>query len=143
MAQAGIHLTLVLCNARKIYAPEQYSGDPIDEKVDVFSMGHIIYSILTQMLPFFDIADQDDVGVRVLNQERPFVDGHFRTGTYIETRLVEIMEEMWAHNASDRPEIFEVVRFLKDTRETYRTVHSHGVFSNWIERFMGWTECEL
>lgn len=110
----------------RIYAPEQYRGDPIDEKVDVMSMAHIIYSLLTGMWPFYDIANQDDVGSRVLqNQERPYVSDQYRHGSYIEQRLVEIMERMWAQDPTHRPDIFEVVQFLKEIkRESTTSNHS-------------------
>jgi len=108
-------------------------------------MGNIIYSILTEKWPYYDVVDQNDVGGKVLNLERPFVDQRYRTSSYIESRLVEIMERMWTHNASERPEIFEVVHYLEETKRAYRSMQNQNRvgLSGWIGSLIDSSECEL
>lgn len=45
----------------------------------------------------------------------PFVDPRYRSRSFVEARLVEIMERCWAYDRTKRPSIFEVVSFLRDT----------------------------
>ena len=47
---------------------------------------------------------------------RPYVDARYRTRSYIEGRLVEIMERCWAQESEGRPSMFEVVSFLRDVK---------------------------
>lgn len=106
-------------------------------------MGNIIYSILTERQPFDDVPDQNDVGEKVLNHERPFLDQRYRTRSYVEGRLVEIMERMWTHNATERPEIFEVVQYLEETKEVYSSMKDRGGVSSWIGALVGSLRSEL
>ena len=46
-----------------------------------------------------------------------FVDPRYRGRSFIEGKLVEIMEKCWAYNPTKRPSIFEVVEFLRRVAE--------------------------
>ena len=49
---------------------------------------------------------------------RPYVDPYFRNGTtYMESMLVHIMEECWKDRFAGRPNIFDVVSFLRDVKK--------------------------
>ena len=58
------------------------------------------------------------VQIWIMKGKRPYVDPRYRTRSYIEGKLVEIMERCWAHKRQDRPPIFEVVTYLRDVKET-------------------------
>ena len=93
------------------------------------------------MLPSF----RGDVGEKVLKLERPFVDERYRTVSYIEGRLVEIMQRMWTHSASERPEIFLVIRYLEETNVVYRRMQNQnrGRLLSSIVPLIGSSKCEL
>ena len=113
----------------KIYAPEQYRGDPTDEKVDVFSMGHIFFSLLTGLGSFYEIPSKD-VARLVLDHEMPIVENSIRSNSFIAGRLAEIMDRMWTHDVDERPDMFEVAAYLKKTKELNRQQQEGGIFAN-------------
>jgi serine/threonine protein kinase len=99
-------------------APEEFVGTPIDEQIDVYSMGNNIYTLLTGLWPFYEDKSYSVIQEKILRLERPFVDKRYHR-SFIETRLITIMERMWAHEASDRPTIFEVVSYLRETKNIF------------------------
>jgi hypothetical protein len=54
---------------------------------------------------------------KVINGKLPFIDPRYRTRSFEEGKLVEIMEQCWKYKPDDRPSIFEVVHFLRDAVE--------------------------
>jgi serine/threonine protein kinase len=46
-------------------SPEEYFDHPLNEKVDVFSLGNNMYSLLTGLWPFYDEEDDQEVKVSV------------------------------------------------------------------------------
>jgi hypothetical protein len=54
----------------------------------------------------------------IANGKRAFIDPRYRTRSYIEGKLVEIMEQTWLQDRTKRPSIFEVVDFLVDAKRT-------------------------
>jgi serine/threonine protein kinase len=48
-------------------APEEYKDIPIDEKIDIWSLGNNFYSILTGVYPFFNVPDGNEIKVRTRN----------------------------------------------------------------------------
>ena len=92
----------------------------MNEQIDVYTYGNSIYALLTGMWVFYDIVNDDDVPVSlVLNGTRPFVDPRWRTHGFIESKLVEVMEQCWTYNADERISIFEVVRQLRQVKKEY------------------------
>jgi hypothetical protein len=50
----------------------------------------------------------------LMQGKRPFVDPRYRTRSYIEGRMVQIMEKCWEYKSENRVSAFEVVEFLRD-----------------------------
>ncbi len=100
-------------------APEEFFGTPQDEKIDVYAMGNNIYTLLTGLWPFYEYSRYTTINTKVKAGERPYVDPRYRTHSYVERRLVEIMERMWHQTPEMRPEIFEVVAFLRETKQVF------------------------
>lgn len=48
--------------------------------------------------------------------KRPFVDARYSNRTMIERKLVEIMVKCWAQERQDRPTIFEIVKYMHETK---------------------------
>ena len=91
----------------------------MDEQIDVYSMGNNVYTLLTGLWPFYEYKKSSVVKPKIKNGERPFVDERYRTRSFIESRLVTIMERMWEYRPEDRPTIFEVVQYLYETKEIH------------------------
>jgi serine/threonine protein kinase len=96
-------------------SPEEYLDKPIDELIDIYSLGNIFYNLLTGIHAFYDAVDEEELKQRVRSpRDTPFIHPAYRNGTFPERKLVEIMERCFAYEPSDRPSIFEIVEFLRD-----------------------------
>jgi serine/threonine protein kinase len=87
--------------------------------MDTYSMGNNIYSLLTGLWPFYNFSEDDDKQVQdlLINQKiRPLVDPRYRTRSFIESKLVAIMDECWEWEPERRISIFEVVRKLRELK---------------------------
>ena len=67
---------------------------------------------------FYDTDDDSVVQKKVINGTRAYIDPRWRTRSYIETKLVDVMEQCWAgvvdDNNKKRIDIFQVVKLLRD-----------------------------
>ena len=99
-------------------APEEYVGAHIDESVDIYPMANMIFSILTGLWPWYEIPRKrrDDLQEKAIAGKRPFLNPLYRTNSLIEGRLVELMDMCYALKPSNRPDIFQVVRHLHQTK---------------------------
>ncbi|CAM9181094.1 unnamed protein product [Discosporangium mesarthrocarpum] len=87
-------------------SPEEYGGKDLTEKLDIYSMGLIFWSMLARTPPFE--KDHDQVYKRrVVEGERPWTDKSWHKG------YVELFQEMWRHNPKERPSAREVVHRLE------------------------------
>ena len=106
-------------------APEvveaQGRGEKItyDEKVDVYSYGIILSELVNRALPFSEIKNRFDVIPSVLRGERPAVDKESAP-----INFVSLMEQCWAHRASERPMMKKVVKTLDQMKEEMRSFNT-------------------
>lgn len=91
--------------------------DYLDEQIDVFSFGNNIYGLLTGLWVFYENDDDGVVQKKVKGGQRAYIDPRYRTHSYIEGKLVELMERCWIEEPSDRVDIFEAVKFLRKVKE--------------------------
>ena len=82
-------------------------------------MGNNIYGLLTGLWVYYDTEDDGVVQQKVVNGTLAFIDERYRSRSYIEGRMVEIMERCWIYDPSKRATIFEVVEFLEETVKAY------------------------
>jgi len=101
---------LVYGNFRSL---EEIRDDPLDEKIDVWSFGNIVYGLLTGLWVFYDTEDDTVVQKRIKKGETAYIDSRYRTRSYAEGVMVEIIEKCWVRNSSQRIDIFELVKYLK------------------------------
>jgi len=94
-------------------SPEEYADQPLNQQIDVFSLGHIFYSILTGLWVYFDHFETSPVQEKTLNGELPFIDPRYLTKSFAERELIIVMQKCWIYNSDERATIFEVVRDLK------------------------------
>ena len=50
----------------------------------------------------------------VMAGKRAFIDSRYRTRSFLERKLIEVMEQCWAHRRIDRIHIFDVVKLLRE-----------------------------
>jgi serine/threonine protein kinase len=90
---------------------------PLNEKIDVWSLGMNMYTLLTGVNPFYNESNEEAVQQLVTNGEKPYIDPRYRSRSFAEGQLVEIMERCWIYDPDDRPDIFEITRQLKAAYE--------------------------
>jgi len=94
-------------------APEEYLNRPLDEKIDIFSLGNNFFSMLTGVYPIPDVCKYHQVAQRVKNGTRGFLDPRWKAQSYEEGKLVELIQMCWAQDPADRPTAGEVTSFLR------------------------------
>lgn len=90
---------------------------PLNEKIDVWSLGMNMYALLTGVNPFYNELEVEVVQQKVVNGEKPYIDPRYRSRSFAEGKLVEIIERCWTYDADERPDIFEIARLLKAAYE--------------------------
>jgi Protein tyrosine and serine/threonine kinase len=86
----------------------------LDEKIDIFSFGNNLYALLTGLWNFYDNDNDDEVQKFVIDGKRAFVDSRWKERSYIESKLVDVMEQCWEHNPNNRIDIFTVIQLLQE-----------------------------
>lgn len=98
-------------------APEEFAAKDLDEKIDIFSFGNNVYALMTGLWPFYDNDDDTLVQSEIIDGKQAFIDKRYRTRSYGEEKMVELIEMCWRYKPEDRPSMFEIVRFLERTSE--------------------------
>ena len=80
------------------------------------SMGNIVFTLLTGLLPYYHESDHSVIQT-MAKLGPPYIDPRYETRSFGEGRLVEIMRKCHKINPSERVDIFEVVRHLRETRD--------------------------
>lgn len=86
----------------------------MNEKIDIFSFGNNIYSAMTGLWPFYENEDDEVVQKELIDGKTAFIDDRYRSRSFAEGKMVELIEQCWRYNPQDRPDIFEIVRFLRN-----------------------------
>jgi serine/threonine protein kinase len=103
-------------------APEEVMGGKIDESADMWKVGDVLYSVLTGLQPYYDELHNersDLIDEKLLAGVSPYIDPRFKDRSFIEGRLVDIMERCFRLQPLDRVNIFEVVRWLRETKQLH------------------------
>lgn len=95
-------------------APEEIIDDPLSEKIDVYSVGNVFYSILTGFLVNRNYSIKKAHG-RITHGQTEEIDvAFFESRSPAEMALVEAIQWCWTFDAEQRPSIFQIVEFLED-----------------------------
>lgn len=96
-------------------APEVYDGTYVDETVDVWPMGNLIFGLLVGLYPYHELSDSREIQ-HLTKKRPPYIDPRYQNRSYAERRLVEIMNQCHKLDPSERVDIFEVVAHLRETK---------------------------
>ena len=115
----GFHFGI---NPGKSRSPEEYNYQEETEKVDVYSLGNVFYTILTDEIPFDDVSDMQAVkdiknGIRakipprLLTSEDP-----------VDIALRTVVEQTWRQEPQDRPRARTLADYLAKELEKIANV---------------------
>lgn len=95
-------------------SPEQARGTPVDERTDIFSLGVVLYEMITGHGPF-EAGSRADVLAAILTREPPPLADHCRDVT---PELQSLVSKMLAKDREDRyPSIEKVLNEIRLTRD--------------------------
>lgn len=112
-------------------APEEVILDPgaegkFTESTDLWKVGDLLYSILTGLQPYYDELHhgrKDLIDAKLLAGTPPYLDPRYRHRSFVEGRIVDIMDRCFRLRPEDRVDIFEVVRWLRETKQLLHEKH--------------------
>jgi len=87
-------------------SPEQLRGEAVDTRSDIFSLGLVVYEMLTGTHPFIG-ATSMDTAAGILNESPTPISGHRKE---IPERLEDLVEKMLAKSPGDRYQLVHEVR---------------------------------
>lgn len=84
-------------------SPEEYMYEMETEKIDIFAMGNVFYSLVTEQWPFQD--DEKTIAqAKIMQGERPHIPSKFETSTEPAYKLlIKLMRMCWKQNPKERP----------------------------------------
>jgi serine/threonine protein kinase len=95
-------------------SPEEYYDKPLNEKIDIWSLGNNFYGLLTGLAPFYELKHSEDVKQHLKKKEKSFIDPRYRERSYVERKLAEIIELCWEYEPDKRIDIHTLVKLLRD-----------------------------
>ncbi|KAL7506409.1 hypothetical protein ACHAXN_003692 [Cyclotella atomus] len=101
-------------------APEENIDAPLTEKIDIFSLGNVFYSVLTGIMVHVGSDEAHRRIVEGINE--PIADFYYDDP--ITAALAEAIELCWTYDAEERPTIFEIVQFLQKAVNADQSPHS-------------------
>lgn len=96
-----------------VRSPEEYLYEIVDEKIDVYSFGIVLFTLLTGKEPYQD-DDNFDIREAMKAGSKPIVDTEIRNRSDIETIMSTVMDKCLEFDASERIDIFTVVSLLEE-----------------------------
>uniref|UniRef100_A0A7S2E337 Protein kinase domain-containing protein n=1 Tax=Helicotheca tamesis TaxID=374047 RepID=A0A7S2E337_9STRA len=99
-------------NPGKFRAPEEYAYEIQDEKIDIYSMGNIFYTLLTDSWPF-DKTKEKEAQEKIMDGVRPFIPLKFKNSENpADQALIKAAQMCWAEEPEERATAIEARDFL-------------------------------
>ncbi|CAB9518281.1 Probable serine/threonine-protein kinase [Seminavis robusta] len=95
-------------------APEEFKDLPLDEFIDVWSLGNNFYSLLTGVYPYFNVEKDKDIQQMVKDGEKPLIDPRYVDSSFAERKLVDVILRCFEYDPELRADINEIRRMLKE-----------------------------
>lgn len=100
------------------HAPEELVGSDVDETADIWSVGNVIFTLLTGLWPYYELpfAQREKLQALTVDGVLPYINPAYARRSNIEYRLVELMMLCYRRDPEERLSIFEVVEHLRHTK---------------------------
>eukprot|EP00934_Nitzschia_sp_Nitz4_P007369 Nitzschia sp. Nitz4//scaffold21_size171442//96770//98158//NITZ4_002172-RA/size171442-processed-gene-0.19-mRNA-1//1//CDS//3329542444//7359//frame0 len=101
-------------------APEEYDYKLETEKVDVYSLGNVLYFLLTRGEPW-DGYRSKQLYPKVIRGERPIIPEHLKESDHPFNRfMIEAIQMAWTHKMKERPAALRVAEKLREGLQELR-----------------------
>jgi hypothetical protein len=101
-------------NPGHLRAPEEYLYEPESEKIDIYSLGNVFYSLLTDQWPFAN-EESKSAQQKIINGKRPHISSRFRDSNQTEYKaLLKAIEMCWNHVPEKRATADEIANYLEN-----------------------------
>jgi serine/threonine protein kinase len=94
-------------------APEVLSNGPYTEKSDIFSLGMVLYELLTERVPYEDKSFLQVLNAVNTQNEYPPIPSD------CDPDFTQLLKDCWRKDPNSRPDINEVLKRLKTLRAKY------------------------
>mmetsp|Transcript_21549 Transcript_21549/g.46870 ORF Transcript_21549/g.46870 Transcript_21549/m.46870 type:complete len:624 (+) Transcript_21549:183-2054(+) len=95
-------------------APEEIIDAPLTEKIDVYSLGNVFYTILTGLLVNRKYNTPKAHWRITHGKTEEFDVDYFVSRSPAEMALVEVIQWCWTFKVEERPSVFQIVEYLED-----------------------------
>jgi serine/threonine protein kinase len=104
-------------NPGKFRSPEEYAYEVETEKIDVYSMGNVLYSIISGMMPFEGLKSEKAMKA-VMEGKRPKIPRDVEESDDIAIQaILSATKACWIHDPKDRPPATEIRDLLKSVMD--------------------------
>ncbi|CAM9273074.1 unnamed protein product [Discosporangium mesarthrocarpum] len=98
--------------SQRYMAPEVFLKEPYNEKADIYSLGLIIWELLTLKQPYMELSTVEHIGKVVNGGQRPHLDKRWPTGLHL------LLRESWKAEANQRSKASTLVSQLEHMEQT-------------------------
>jgi len=96
-----------------VRSPEEFKSELLNEKIDVYSFGLVLYTLLTSKEPYWsDGLSDEQLKEEVINGVTPIVDKSIRDNSFAENAIASVMDKCLEMDSDLRIDIFGVVSLL-------------------------------
>mmetsp|Transcript_10335 Transcript_10335/g.23177 ORF Transcript_10335/g.23177 Transcript_10335/m.23177 type:complete len:546 (-) Transcript_10335:2253-3890(-) len=113
-------------NPGKFRSPEEYLYLGETEKIDVYSMGNIFFSLLTGAWPYEDIKTKEAQKLIKTNHRPPIPERQKESKHPLDIALLSAIDMCWAQDPSDRSTAREVEAYLEAEISKHRDRTDEG-----------------
>lgn len=100
-------------------SPEEYFDYPLNEKIDIWSLGNNFFAMLTGLSPFPHVPNHDGVKKRLMRNETATIDPIWHEQSFAERKLAEIIPLCWKIDPDERIDISSLVKLLREAADEY------------------------
>jgi len=97
----------------KVRSPEEYMMNAVNESIDVYSFGMILYTLLSGTDPYDEYKNDTSIHEASVNGIIPIVDEDIISNSFAEAILTYVMGRCLDYKPEERIDIFEVVSILR------------------------------
>lgn len=99
-------------NPGKYRSPEEYAFEDETEKIDVYAMGNVFYSLLTELWPYHELS-VEEAQDRIKNGKHPDVSRFMNSTNPYEKILVNAIVMSWTKDPKKRPSSKDILSYLQ------------------------------